>query len=53
MEILTKKSREIDVIDDKIKQLANDMLETMYSKDGIERVKAKLEVFHILSMKII
>ena len=34
-EILTKKSREIDVIDDKIKQLANDMLETMYSKDGI------------------
>lgn len=34
-EILAKKSKEIDVIDDKIKQLAQDMLDTMYKNDGI------------------
>ena len=34
-DILSKKSRAIDVIDDKIKQLATDMLDTMYENDGI------------------
>ncbi len=34
-EILSKKSKEIDVIDEKIKELGEDMLETMYKNDGI------------------
>lgn len=34
-EILSKKCREVEVIDDKIKELAQDMLETMYKNDGI------------------
>ena len=34
-EILTKKARKIEVIDDRIKELAEDMLDTMYANDGI------------------
>ena len=34
-EILTKKARKIEVIDEKIKELADDMLDTMYANDGI------------------
>ena len=34
-DILQKKSKEIEVIDDKIKQLGQDMLDTMYKNDGI------------------
>lgn len=34
-EILRKKSREIEVIDDRIKELAKDMLETMHKWDGL------------------
>lgn len=34
-EILSKKCREVEVIDDKVKELAQDMLETMYKNDGI------------------
>ncbi|NSW90826.1 MAG: peptide deformylase [Firmicutes bacterium] len=34
-EILRKKSREVDVITDKIINLLNDMAETMYENDGI------------------
>ncbi len=34
-EILRKHSREIEVIDDKIKELAADMLETMHKWDGL------------------
>lgn len=34
-EILTKKAKEIDVIDDKIKELAKDMIDTLYANDGI------------------
>ena len=34
-EILRKRAREIDVIDDKIKQLAQDMIETMHKYDGL------------------
>ena len=34
-EILRKKSKEIEVIDDKIKQLAEDMMETMHKYDGL------------------
>ena len=34
-EILRKKSREIEVIDDKIKELAADMMETMHKWDGL------------------
>ncbi len=34
-EILRKRSREIEVIDDKIKELAEDMMETMHKWDGL------------------
>ncbi|MBR5228049.1 MAG: peptide deformylase [Clostridia bacterium] len=34
-EILRKKSREIEVIDNKIRQLSLDMLDTMYKYDGV------------------
>ena len=34
-EILRKRSREIEIIDDKIKELAQDMLETMHKWDGL------------------
>ena len=34
-EILTKKSRTIEVIDERIKELAEDMLETMHKFDGL------------------
>lgn len=34
-EILKKRSREIEVIDDKIKELAADMMETMHKWDGL------------------
>lgn len=33
--ILRKKSREIDVIDDRIRTLAQDMIETMYKEEGV------------------
>nr|WP_300095668.1 peptide deformylase [Sedimentibacter sp.] len=34
-EILRKKSREVSVIDNKIKTLLDDMLDTMYENDGV------------------
>lgn len=34
-EILKKKSREVEVIDEKIKQLIEDMVETMHAYDGV------------------
>lgn len=34
-EILRKRSREVEVIDDKIKELAYDMMETMHKYDGV------------------
>lgn len=34
-EILSKKAKKIEIIDNKIKELANDMLDTMYANDGI------------------
>lgn len=34
-EILRKKSREVEVIDDKIKQILEDMVETMHKSDGL------------------
>ena len=34
-EILRKKSKEVDVVDDKIKELINDMVETMHKYDGV------------------
>ena len=34
-EILKKKSREIEVIDDKIQTLIDDMIETMYKNNGV------------------
>lgn len=34
-EILRKKSREIDIIDDKIQTLIDDMIETMYKYNGV------------------
>ena len=34
-EILRKKSKEVDVIDDKIRELVKDMVETMHKYDGV------------------
>ena len=34
-EILKKKSREVEVIDDKIQTLIDDMIETMYKYNGV------------------
>lgn len=34
-EILKKRSKEIEIIDDKIKELARDMMETMHKWDGL------------------
>ena len=34
-EILRKKSRTVEVIDDKIKELVDDMIETMHAHDGV------------------
>jgi peptide deformylase len=34
-EILRKKSKSVEVVDDKIKELVNDMIETMHQKDGV------------------
>jgi len=34
-EILRKRAREVDVVDDKIRQLAQDMLDTMHKYDGV------------------
>ena len=34
-EILRKKSRLVEVIDEKIKQLVDDMIETMHAQDGV------------------
>ena len=34
-EILSKRAREIEVIDDKIKELAQDMMDTMHKWDGL------------------
>ncbi len=34
-EILKKKSKEVDVVDDKIRELINDMVETMHKYDGV------------------
>lgn len=34
-EILRKKSRAVEVVDDKIRELVDDMIETMHSQDGV------------------
>lgn len=34
-EILRKKSKEVSVVDDRIRSLLNDMVETMYANDGV------------------
>ena len=34
-DVLRKKSKVVDVIDDKIKELVEDMIETMHEKDGV------------------
>jgi peptide deformylase len=34
-EILRKKSRAVEVVDDKIKELVDDMIETMHKQDGV------------------
>lgn len=34
-EILRKKSREVEVVDDKIKQILDDMVETMHKSNGV------------------
>ena len=37
-EILKKKSREVEVIDEKIQTLIDDMIETMYKHNGVTKV---------------
>lgn len=34
-EILRKKSRQVDIVDDKIRELLNDMVETMHKANGV------------------
>ena len=34
-EVLRKRAREVDVVDDKIKELLNDMVETMHKYNGV------------------
>ncbi|MBO5348206.1 MAG: peptide deformylase [Clostridia bacterium] len=34
-EILRKKSKKVEVVDDKIRELVDDMIETMHQKDGV------------------
>lgn len=34
-EVLRKKSRTVEVVDDKIRELVDDMIETMHSQDGV------------------
>lgn len=34
-EILKKKSREVEIVDDKIRELAQDMIETMHGQNGV------------------
>ena len=34
-EILKKKSREVEVVDDRIRELMDDMVETMHKYDGV------------------
>lgn len=34
-EVLRKKSKLVDVVDDKIRELVDDMIETMHQKDGV------------------
>ena len=34
-EILRKKSKEVSVVDDKIRTLLDDLVETMYENDGV------------------
>ena len=34
-DVLTKKCREVEIIDERIKTLVNDMLETLYDSDGV------------------
>ena len=41
-EILNKRSREIETIDEKIKELAQDMMDTMHKYDGVGLAAAKV-----------
>ncbi len=34
-EVLVKKCRKVDIVDDRIKSLVSDMIETLYSADGV------------------
>lgn len=34
-EVLRKKSRPVEIVDDKIRELVDDMIETMHSQDGV------------------
>ena len=34
-EILRKKSREVEIVDDKIREILDDMVETMHKYDGV------------------
>ena len=43
-EILKKKSREVEVIDDKVRELIEDMIETMHKYDGVGLAAVQVEV---------
>ena len=43
-EILRKKSRLVEVIDEKIKQLVDDMIETMHAQDGVGRAAPQVGI---------
>ena len=45
-DILKKISKEVEVIDEKIKQLGQDMLDTMYKNDGIGIAACQDGMFH-------
>ena len=50
-EILRKKSREVDIIDDKIQTLIDDMIETMYKYNGVGLSAVQVGVLKIVKEK--
>ena len=43
-EILRKRSKEVDIIDDKVRELIKDMMDTMHKFDGFDGVSLKIEI---------
>ena len=53
-EILKKKSREVEVIDDKVRELIEDMVETMHKYEGVGLAAVQVGILKriIFMMKI-